>query len=309
LEVLGFINCIHTYIAILLQEKIKTDDYLLFLTDKKLITQSIHDQKVNPWITQPVYIGQADSFEKNMFSEYIDFLRTHFGFYVYCFDKKKLIANDLLKLFMEFNEYKFIIPVDEYYIVGSKYYKKMHNPHTLLVKEVFRESIICFDIENRKLLNINKEMILKSVFSNYAAQKIIVCDDRNVLIKQEILYRTRQKKNVGNKIDFQELILSCNNLESQKQRYESIRLSLIFQIEPFINMLKMCITEENNIAKSTTRDDLKMLTKMIIKGNICGKYNEKKITEKFHKIINTYNDLLDIDNNMIRQKDMYKVKT
>lgn len=52
-----------------------------------------------------------------------------------------------------------------------------------------------------------------------------------------------------------------------------------------------------------------MLTKMIIKGNICGKYNEKKITEKFHKIINTYNDLLDIDNNMIRQKDMYKVKT
>lgn len=309
MEVLGFINCIHTYIAILLQEKIKTDDYLLFLTDKKLITQSIHDQKVNPWITQPVYIGQADSFEKNMFSEYIDFLRTHFGFYVYCFDKKKLIANDLLKLFMEFNEYKFIIPVDEYYIVGSKYYKKMHNPHTLLVKEVFRESIICFDIENRKLLNINKEMILKSVFSNYAAQKIIVCDDRNVLIKQEILYRTRQKKNVGNKIDFQELILSCNNLESQKQRYESIRLSLIFQIEPFINMLKMCITEENNIAKSTTRDDLKMLTKMIIKGNICGKYNEKKITEKFNKIINTYNDLLDIDNNMIRQKDMYKVKT
>lgn len=84
----GFINCLCTYLTIVYREYFKTDEYLEFLIDKKIILQGFKVAKnikqENPWVYQPYIIGniEEEKVYQSMFEQYADFLKEITWLYV-----------------------------------------------------------------------------------------------------------------------------------------------------------------------------------------------------------------------------------
>ena len=127
----GFINCVCTYLSIVYKECSGKDDYLDFLTDKILIEKEISIKetivKDNPWNYQPFIIGNNIYTKQNMVEQYIKYLHEHTTLKIYWREKEDVIP------ILHNKDKIIIVPVDEFYVSHSKFYKKKHNNHFLML--------------------------------------------------------------------------------------------------------------------------------------------------------------------------------
>lgn len=234
-EIYGFINCLCTYLSHIYKWNFGKDDYLYFLADKMILVTEKKKKKENyeenPWRFQPFIIGNEILQEDSLFEQFCAFLEKNCKIMVH--KKKKLSL--LKEVGNQLNYY--ILPVDEFYLDKSSFFKKKHNQHFLLIKKVYKNYVVYFDSEIMGEQVVNMKMLRKAINSK-------ILSEYGYIVSVEHAKRMELEKCMTKKIYdipyIEETFYARIDSESFLFYIEALRLSIVFQIIPYLIMLIEC---------------------------------------------------------------------
>lgn len=204
-------------------------DKLILENAKKISPEIILE---NPWNYQPYIIGNQIITINSIFKQYIAFVHENFGIVV---SEEK--SDNILEQIKDDNYY--IVAVDELYLKNSKFYKIMHNKHFILIKKVEETKVCYVDSETMCKYVVGKEELEDAVYKNEM-------DDRTYVIDMHQSFEREfknQKVEYSSRLPYLETELYTNLGQDEAVLFylEAIRLSITFQIQPYLRMkIKYC---------------------------------------------------------------------
>lgn len=240
-----FWNCEGSYYYKLLAKQNLNQSLMEIFSDSEIVCQVIENEKIkeqylqnsNPWGFQPIFLrkkGKRFIFE--------DEIATYF-------QKHQIIKkihvreeiDDLYGLIEKNvnNNLGVIINVDEYYISYSKFFKKKHNKHSVLIEDIIERKILVSDSERSSKQEITvtelEQAFFKSCYRHMYCQLIDFSkcvEEQNDLANEEI----SKKDNIKYIFDLMRLFqIIYDDKDKNIQIYSllGIRFCISFKIIPF----------------------------------------------------------------------------
>lgn len=177
------INCVGSYLYSIMEHLSKEDNVngtLYYLAQSKLKFQRLSMEEVqekykqNPWGYQPIKIVNQSGNDLEIDDLFFTFLHNHYHIKIDKFDAEKFQLMDLLLTVN--NETSFLIcTVDEMYLENSVFYKKRHNKHFLLIKNVdfVYNTVDIVDSEKNRIYTLKFDEIKKAIMNSLYKRKVI----------------------------------------------------------------------------------------------------------------------------------------
>lgn len=244
-RIVPFWNCEGSYYYKLLAKQNLGQSLMEIFSDSEIVCQVIENEKIeeqylrnwNPWGFQPIFLrkkGKRFIFEDEI-SAY--FQKHHII--------KKICVREEIDDLYELIEKKInrnlgvIINVDEYYISYSKFFKKKHNKHSVLIEGINESKIVIGDSEKSSKQEITvtelEKAFFKSCYRHMYCQLIDFSkciEGQNNLVVEEISI----KNNTKYIFDLMRLFqIIYDNKDKNMQIYSllGIRFCISFKIIPF----------------------------------------------------------------------------
>lgn len=305
-----FFNCVGSYIGSIF-EYFEDIRYLIPLIKYKLMIDTDitleKNMMDNPWKYQVVFFNnEHDRF--NIDQRYFDDIKLYFDTDIM---KIKYKINNIFDFVskQEKNSY-IIIGIDEFYIKKSKFYKKIHNKHFLLLKGINYEQLnICvIDTERPPFYDINIQELV-SAFHNSTFRKKECYIVKYGGFCYNIEYDELMKKYYNNmfiysfsKSFFKRFVCDVKE-KSFNLNYinEAYRFCILFKIIPFVKLRSIVLMNSSYLRKynkiSVCEECLRLWEQMaylLLKRKIIASYDVRDMDGIYNimkKILNVEKEL------------------
>lgn len=255
-----FIDCNGSYLlsaySFFLNEN-NINDFLLYLADCEFVYENKYNdiknvEDKNPWQFQPLKIINSEKqalFENNALLHFINFLKESFNLkinIIYKSNKEDFLKDYIIK---SFNKEKLIIVnIDEYYISNNlSYYKKIHNSHGFLIKELnlMENLVTVIDSESEKNHTVKFDELAQAFNSDFYINYIISINGNdlvnNINYKQTLnsfLNKNRGFSFIQNIIDDLETLFIKKKISNTEKKFHLKRFhfSFLFKIISYVKM-------------------------------------------------------------------------
>lgn len=247
----------------------------------------------NSWGYQPVVLVDANHTPLEINNEFFNYLEKNLNITVTLLDTNNWSLSECLKLVDNIRTF-LICTVDEHYLTYSKFYKKTHNKHFVLIKNINPRSLCVelIDSESNRTHQVSYDELQGAIYNSIYKKKSIYLVDGNKYVKEPINTQLNKIQLTPNNSYLTELM---QDIESKKSDgslyfYQGYYYNIVSKIIPYYQMCSS-FSINNNGKYFELLTEWKNLSKYMRLKIFQEDINYSKVIDKLGVILNIENSV------------------